>query len=124
MYLAINLPHHIATFGGVLLLTASHMIGQFLKCTGSPPLLVMRLHGPKNRSLLLFWQLIVHQTSLSASIGPYLKQQRGKYTQILPIVVTDNPILGVTLLLLPRFKGDSTMQGGEGKGGKQYRQFS
>ena len=26
MYLAVNLPHHIATFGGVLLLTASHMI--------------------------------------------------------------------------------------------------
>ena len=50
------------------------------------------------------------------------------YAQILPIVVTDNPILGVTLRvtlrLLPRFTGDSTMQGGEGEGGKQYRQFS
>ena len=36
----------------------------------------------------------------------------------------DNPILGVTLRvtlrLLPRFTVDSTMQGGEGKGGKQY----
>ena len=31
MYLAVNLPHDIATFGGVLLLTASHMIIQFLK---------------------------------------------------------------------------------------------
>ena len=26
MYLAVNLPHHIATFGGVLLLTASHKL--------------------------------------------------------------------------------------------------
>ena len=38
--------------------------------------------------------------------------------------MTDNPILGVTLRLLPRFTGDSTMQGGEGKEGKQHRQFS
>ena len=45
------------------------------------------------------------------------------YAQILPIVVTDNPILGITLRLLPRFTGDSTMQGGEVKEGKQYRQF-
>ena len=37
--------------------------------------------------------------------------------------MTDNPILGVTLRLLPQFMGDSTMQGGEGKGGNQYRQF-
>ena len=46
MYLAINLPHHIAIFGGVLLLTASHMISQLFKCTGSPPRLLMHLHGP------------------------------------------------------------------------------
>ena len=45
------------------------------------------------------------------------------YAQILPIVLTYNPILGVTLRLLPRFTADSTMQGGEGKGGKQFRQF-
>ena len=43
------------------------------------------------------------------------------YDQILPIVMTENPILGVTLRLLPQFTVDSTMQGGEGK---QYRQFS
>ena len=59
MYLSVNLPHHIATFGGVLLLTASHMISQLLKCTGSPPQLLMRLHGTKIRSLLLFWQPLV-----------------------------------------------------------------
>ena len=59
MYLAVNTPHHIATFGGVLLLTASHMISQLLKCTGSYPHLLMRLYGPKNRSLLLFWQPLV-----------------------------------------------------------------
>ena len=59
MYTAVNLPHHIATFGGVLLLTASYMISQFLKCTSSPPHLVMRLHGPKIRSLLLFCQPLV-----------------------------------------------------------------
>ena len=59
MYPAVNLPHHIATFGGVLLLNASYMISQFLKCTGIPPHLLMRLHGPKIRSLLLFWQPLV-----------------------------------------------------------------
>ena len=60
-------------------------------------------------------------------MGAHLKQQRVRYAKILPIVVTDNPILGVTLCvtlcLLPRFMVDSTMQGGEGKEGKQYRQF-
>ena len=59
MYLAVNLLHHIATFGVVLLLTASHMISQLLKCTGSSPHLLMRFHGPKNSSLLLFWQPLV-----------------------------------------------------------------
>ena len=59
MYLAVNLPHHIATFGGVLLLTASHMISQFLKCMGSPPHLLMRLHSPKIRILLIVWQPLV-----------------------------------------------------------------
>ena len=90
---------------------------------GQSPHLLMRLHGPKIRSLLLFWKPLVPLTSLSASIGPYLKQQRVKYAQILPIVVTKNPILGVTLHLLPRFTGDKKIQGGEGKGGNQYRQF-
>ena len=37
MYLVINLPRHIATLGGVLLITASCMISYLLKCTGSPP---------------------------------------------------------------------------------------
>ena len=59
MYPAVNPPHHIATFGSVLLLTASYMISQLLKCTGSTPQLLMRLHGTKNRSLLLFWQPLV-----------------------------------------------------------------
>ena len=40
-----------------------------------------------------------------------------------PIVVTHNPILEVVLCLIPQFTGDSTMQEGEVKGGKQYRQF-
>ena len=51
-------------------------------------------------------------------MGPYLKKQRVGYAQIILIVVADNPILGVALLLLPLFEGDSTMQWGEGKGGK------
>ena len=55
MYLAVNLSRHIATLGDVLLLTASHMVSQILKFTGSPPHLLMRLHDPQIRSLLLFW---------------------------------------------------------------------
>ena len=49
---------------------------------------------------------------------PYLKQQRVGYSQIIIIVTTVNSILGVALCLLPQFTVDSTMQGGEGKGGK------
>ena len=37
--------------------------------------------------------------------------------------MADNTSIGVVLCLLPRFTGDSTIQGGEGKGGKQYNQF-
>ena len=59
MYLAVILPHHITTFGGVLLLTASHMISQLLKCTGNPPHLLMHLHGTTIRILLLFWQPLI-----------------------------------------------------------------
>ena len=59
MYLAVNLPHHIATFGGVLLLNASHMISQLLICKGTPPHLLIHLHGTKIHSLLLFWQPII-----------------------------------------------------------------
>ena len=59
MYLSINPPQHIATFSGVLLLTALHMISQILICTVSPPHLLMRLHVPKIHSLLLFWQPLV-----------------------------------------------------------------
>ena len=51
-------------------------------------------------------------------MGTYLKKQQVGYAQIILIVMTDNPSLGVALLLLRRFAGDSTMQGGEGKGGK------
>ena len=59
MYLAVNLPHHIATFGGVLLLNASHMISQLLKLTGNLPYLLMHLHGTKIHSLHLFWQPLI-----------------------------------------------------------------
>ena len=59
MYLAVNLPHHIATLGGVLLLTNYHMIKQLLKYTGITPHLLMRLNGPQIRSLLLFWKPII-----------------------------------------------------------------
>ena len=59
MYLAVSLPLHIATFVSVLLLTASHMIIQLLKCTGNPPHLLMHLHGTKIRSILLFWKPLI-----------------------------------------------------------------
>ena len=59
MYLAVNLPLHIATFGSVLLLTASNMISQLLKCTGNPPHLLMHLPGTKICSLILFWQPLI-----------------------------------------------------------------
>ena len=79
MYLAVNLPHHIATFGGVLLLTASYMISQLLKCKGNSPHLMMHLHVTKIRSLLLLWLPLIPETSLSASRDPYLKQQQVRY---------------------------------------------
>ena len=56
-------------------------------------------------------------------MGLYLKQQWVGYFQIIIIVVTDNTRLGVTVSLLPRLAGDSTMQGVEGKGRNEYRQF-
>ena len=59
MYLVVDLPLHIAIFGSVLLLTASHMISQLLNCTGNPPHLLMHLHGTKIRSLLLFWRPLI-----------------------------------------------------------------
>ena len=59
MYLAVNLPHHIATFGSVLLLTASHNISQILKYTGNPPHLLIHLYGTKIRTLLHFWQPLI-----------------------------------------------------------------
>ena len=37
MYPAGNPPHQITTLGGVLLLTASHILSHILKFTGSPP---------------------------------------------------------------------------------------
>ena len=42
MYLAVNIPRHIAVLGVVLLLTNSCMVIQMLKFTGSPPHLLMR----------------------------------------------------------------------------------
>ena len=59
MYLAVNIPQQITTLGGELLLTSSHMIIQILKCTGSPPHLLMCLHIPQIRSLILFWQPLI-----------------------------------------------------------------
>ena len=59
MYLAVNLPQHIATFGSVLILNASHIISKLLKCTGNPPHLLMHLHGTTIRILLLFWQPLI-----------------------------------------------------------------
>ena len=59
MYLAFNLTHHITTLSGVLILTASHMLSQLLKCTGSPPRLLMRLNVPHIHILLLFWQPLI-----------------------------------------------------------------
>ena len=51
-------------------------------------------------------------------MGPCLKQQQVGYSQIILVVIKDNPSLGFALCLLPHFAGESTMQGGEGKGGK------
>ena len=56
MYLAVNIPRHIATLGGVLLLNDYRMIIHILKCTASPPRLLMRAQVPQIRNLLLFWQ--------------------------------------------------------------------
>ena len=109
MYLTVNLPCHIAKLGGVILLTASRMIIHLLKCTGSPPHLLMRLHGPQIRSLLLFWKPLIPLTSLPDSISPDLKHQQVRYSHILPIVVADNPILSIALLLLNIFTGHSTV---------------
>ena len=50
-------------------------------------------------------------------------RQRVRYAQILPIVVADNPILSVVFNLLPRFTGDSTMQGVEGKVASNIEKF-
>ena len=50
-------------------------------------------------------------------MGTYLKQQRVGYAQIILIVVTYKPILGVALYLLPRFVVDSIMQVVEVMGG-------
>ena len=59
MYVAVNLPHQITNIGGIILLTASHMLTQLLKCMGSPPRLLICLHNPQIRSLLLFWKPLI-----------------------------------------------------------------
>ena len=59
MYLIVNTPHQITTLGGVLLLTASKMLIQILKCMGRPPRLLMRLRIPQISSLLLTWQPLI-----------------------------------------------------------------
>ena len=105
MYLAVNISRHIAAFDNVLLLTDSCMIRKILKYTDIPLHLLMRLHGPQIRSLLLFWQPIISSTLLSASTGPYLKQQQVGYAQILPIFMTDNPNLVITFYPLSCFTG-------------------
>ena len=97
MYLTANLPRHITTLGGVLLLTDYITISQLLKCTVSPPHFLIRLQGPQICGLILFWKPIIPETLLYASICTYLKQQRVGYFQTLTIVVEKNPILGVAL---------------------------
>ena len=69
MYLAVNLPLHIATFGSVLLLTASHMISQLLKCTGNPRLIHL--------SLKLEILDIVKGVKVDLSFIPFLKPIAG-----------------------------------------------
>ena len=59
MYLVVNLPRHIATLGGVLLLTASRTIIHLLKFMGITPHLLIRLQFPQIRSLLLFWEPLI-----------------------------------------------------------------
>ena len=49
-------------------------------------------------------------------MSPYLKQKQVGYDQIILIVMTYNTSLGVALCLLYLFVGESTTQGGEGKG--------
>ena len=59
MYLAVNPTRHIATLGGIIPLNYYCIISQLLKCMVSPPHLLMRLHGPQIRSLLLLWQPLI-----------------------------------------------------------------
>ena len=59
MYLVVNPPHQITTLSSVLILTASCMIIQLLKYTGSPLCLLMHLHSSQICSLLLFWQPLI-----------------------------------------------------------------
>ena len=102
MYLAVNLPRHITTLGGMLLLTASRMFRQILKCMGSLPLL-----------------------NLNICFNMYLLEQKlVGHDHIILIVLTDNPRLGIVIFLFPQFSGDSNTQVGEIKGNKQYRKFS
>ena len=48
MYFAVNIPRHIATPIGVILLTDYCMMVHILKCTGSPPLPPDVLARPSN----------------------------------------------------------------------------
>ena len=59
MYLVVNPPHQITTLGGILILTASHMLVHIMKYMGSPFHLLIRLYVPKICSLLLFWQPLI-----------------------------------------------------------------
>ena len=59
MYPAINSPRHITSLGDDILLTAYLTIIQLLEYTGNSPHLLMRLHSPKIRSLILFWKPLV-----------------------------------------------------------------
>ena len=60
MYLTVNLPRHISTLaGGILLLTAYCVIIQLLEYRDSPPHLLMRLHGHQIRSIILFWKPLI-----------------------------------------------------------------
>ena len=59
MYPAVNSPHQITTFGGLLLLTDSHIIIQILEFMVSTPQLLMRLNSPTIRGPIIFWKHLI-----------------------------------------------------------------
>ena len=64
MYLAVNLPRHIATLGGILLLTSSCTIIHLLKCKWKSPLPPYALAGPSD-----MWSFNILETSYSLNLA-------------------------------------------------------